>query len=584
MKDMSKGFQPAITIKEAIDNIDDSTFLLPAIQRKFIWSTEQIELLFDSIMREYPINSLMLWRITSERIEKNYKFYSFLRTYIQRHGEMNEVLNTNGIKDFSAVIDGQQRLNSLYIGLKGTYATKLPNKYWTYSKDNFPPKKLYLNIKSENSSDSEIDKKYEFSFLTKNKVEKENLEGEKYWFEVGDILNMKSPRDQYKFLDGIGLGDNDFSGSTLDKLSIVINTEKTINYYIEDEQNPDKVLDIFIRTNDGGTKLSFSDLLMSVLTANWSDARERFDDLAKEVNQFGEFVITSDFILKTMLYLYSEDIKNRVKNFDNNVIESIISNWDRLRKSILNCFEMFHRLGFSNRTFPAKNAAIPIIAWVYNNNREDEISKKKFFDATETDSNKMMIKKWLILAFLKRIFGGQSDTILLEMRRLINSNGNNNFPLSLIVESAKGNPTKNYSFDEEIINGIFESTCGSEDASFVLSLFYPDLDYFNQNFHIDHTHPKTYFLDNNKLQIIFNEEQISNISDKWNKVANLQLINNEMNNTKLDKELVDWMKEKDLPNSFLFVDDTVSLDLKDFEKYYDNRLANMKKRLKEIIA
>ena len=76
---MSRGFQPAITIKEAIDNIDANKFLLPAIQRKFVWSTEQIELLFDSIIREYPINSLMLWEITSEEIKKNYKFYSFLR-------------------------------------------------------------------------------------------------------------------------------------------------------------------------------------------------------------------------------------------------------------------------------------------------------------------------------------------------------------------------------------------------------------------------------------------------------------------------------------------------------------------------
>ena len=47
---MSSEFQSPITIKDAIDNIHTRQFLLPAIQRKFTWSSNQIEMLFDSIM------------------------------------------------------------------------------------------------------------------------------------------------------------------------------------------------------------------------------------------------------------------------------------------------------------------------------------------------------------------------------------------------------------------------------------------------------------------------------------------------------------------------------------------------------
>ena len=50
-------FVEPITIKEAIDNIHKKNYLLPAIQREFVWATEQIERLFDSLMRDYPINS-----------------------------------------------------------------------------------------------------------------------------------------------------------------------------------------------------------------------------------------------------------------------------------------------------------------------------------------------------------------------------------------------------------------------------------------------------------------------------------------------------------------------------------------------
>ena len=111
------------------------------------------------------------------------------------------------------------------------------------------------------------------------------------------------------------------------------------------------------------------------LTVHWSDARENFEELIREVNQFGDFSITIDFILKNMLVLYADDIKSRVKNFNEDVINKIKTNWERIRKSILNAFEMFYRLGFENRTFPAKNAAIPIVYYIYENKLEDEVIK-----------------------------------------------------------------------------------------------------------------------------------------------------------------------------------------------------------------
>lgn len=311
---MARGFQPQITIREAIEKIDQNLFLLPAIQRKFVWAPEQIELLFDSIMREYPINSLMLWEITASRIKNDYKFYSFLRNYRERYGEANELLNSRGRReDFYAVIDGQQRLNSLYIGLKGTYATKLKNKWWVDTEEALPPMKLYIDIAREYRRETDIDKKYNFKFLKKEKVKNDNREGVHHWFEVGEILVLEKPRDQFIYLKNNGLAENEYASDVLDSLSMLINKEKILNYFVEDEQNPDKVLEIFIRTNDGGTKLSFSDLLMSFLTAYWPEARENFDELIREVNRFGYFSISTDLILKTTLVIYSKDIKNRVK-------------------------------------------------------------------------------------------------------------------------------------------------------------------------------------------------------------------------------------------------------------------------------
>ena len=126
---MPKGFQTPITIKEAIDKIDENKYVLPGIQRRFVWGKNQIELLFDSIMRDYPFNSLMLWEINSPQIKNNYNYYSFLRKYKQRFEVENEMINkTASDDDFFAIIDGQQRLNSLYLGLKGSYTMKKPHR------------------------------------------------------------------------------------------------------------------------------------------------------------------------------------------------------------------------------------------------------------------------------------------------------------------------------------------------------------------------------------------------------------------------------------------------------------------------
>ena len=73
----------SITIKDAMNNIANSTYLLPAIQRKFVWGIDQIEMLFDSLLRGYPINSFMLWKINDNDIKQNYKFYQFIKDFVQ---------------------------------------------------------------------------------------------------------------------------------------------------------------------------------------------------------------------------------------------------------------------------------------------------------------------------------------------------------------------------------------------------------------------------------------------------------------------------------------------------------------------
>ena len=225
---MESGFKTPITISDAIEYIESRKFLLPAIQRKFVWSSEQIEVLFDSIMRDYPINSFMMWNVSSDKIKNSYKFYEFLKEYRTFFKDENPYINTVGYSDFLAIIDGQQRLTSLYLGLKGTYAYKMPRKWWKDNEECLPTRRLYVNLSTEQSKDDERQMIYDFKFLSKDDVNR--LSSIEDLFLVGDIYQYKDANKLEAYMLAQNWSNDEFAKATLRKLREVVFKDKLINY------------------------------------------------------------------------------------------------------------------------------------------------------------------------------------------------------------------------------------------------------------------------------------------------------------------------------------------------------------------
>ena len=76
-------YQTPVTIREALESIQLQDYVLPAIQREFVWSAPQIISLFDSLMRGYPIGSFLFWRLEPEahsaKFRQDQQFYGFLK-------------------------------------------------------------------------------------------------------------------------------------------------------------------------------------------------------------------------------------------------------------------------------------------------------------------------------------------------------------------------------------------------------------------------------------------------------------------------------------------------------------------------
>jgi hypothetical protein len=178
-------YKPGGTIADALKNIQTKSYVLPAIQRELVWKPEQIEKLFDSLMQGYPFGTFLFWKV-EESTSGKFKFFDFVLNYHQRDAAHCPELGKMHHQSVTAVLDGQQRLTALNIGLRGSMALKQPNRWWT-SSDAFPVRTLRLDLLAPLVPD-EDGAIYSFRFLDDHQVTRD--EG-KHWFRVADILGME---------------------------------------------------------------------------------------------------------------------------------------------------------------------------------------------------------------------------------------------------------------------------------------------------------------------------------------------------------------------------------------------------------
>ena len=544
-------YQTPLKVAQVIRDIDAKKYFLPSIQREFVWSTEQIEKLFDSIMRDYPINSFLFWRVNKENTKK-FKFYEFLRDYHQKDKRHNPKASMNGSDDITAILDGQQRMTSLYIGLKGTYAYKLSYKRW----DNplaYPQRKLYLNL--INPAEDRSDFQYDFLFLTDDEVEEDNNyrddDGNRmyFWFPVGEILNFEEEGDLNEYLIDNELNilpkeQAKFANRAIFRLFDAIHRKGTISYYLEESQELDKVLNIFIRVNSGGTPLSYSDLLLSFATAQWEkkDAREEINKAVDELNQIGRgFNISKDLLLKASLVICDRpDIRFKADNFERDNMLIIESRWDEITTSMRLAIELVASFGFNRDNLTTNNPFIPIAYYISKiGNPENFVESGKYKD------DRIKIKKWFIASILRRVFSySSSDTVLKQLCDTIYEK-HDGFPIDEIYDkSRRGN--KDLAFDEESIQDLLYSKYGNGDTLMVMSILYPWADLKN-NFHIDHVHPKTMFTRKKLSKSGIPDDQIDFYLDNYNYLGNLQLLEATPNEEKKATPFKEWI-EKTYPD------------------------------------
>jgi len=562
-----------LPIKSVMEEINQSYFI-PDIQREYVWlknpEKKKIEQLFDSLLRGYPISSFLIWKLKKNDIEDknnkdsdkklNIQLYKFIEKYDERktHNEKIDIDQVNS-NDLYIVLDGQQRLTSLYIGLKGSITIKRKRAY-ANNPLAYEEKKLYVNLKHIPNYD-DPDDNYEFKFLSDNELSK--AETSEHWFKVGDILKMNVNEVlEYSMKHSL----NSQEMRILSDLMTAFCLQSKISCFDETEKQLDKVLKIFIRVNSGGTELSYSDLLMSILTANFSsDIRDMMNVLVDSLKENGYGIMGRDHILKTCLLLTGSNHIFHIRNFKRNNISKIEEKWDEIQKSIFDAVKLLNDYGYKNRL--SSGYIITALAYFY--------FIYKTIDKDDTEEAMRFVR----MSQVKSYFSSTLDKKLEIIGELI-KNSKSFKDINKKIYSDKIYPL--YIIESDV-DRFLDYEYGNSAVFSILQVLYPHLDYKNSTFHIDHIYPKSKFKNSNKL---LDKEYIGRENDLFN----LQLLSGEANLDKRAKDPEVWVNEIFTTNDAIveykkrnYIKEDLPLlweNIQDFENYRNEvLLSELKKRI-----
>ncbi|WP_258219721.1 DUF262 domain-containing protein [Helicobacter pylori] len=366
-----------------------------------------------------------------------------------------------------------------------------------------------MNLKHQPNMDNPEDN-YQFEFH----AQKPENDKKHWWFKVGDILELKSVTNYAREHE---LDDEE--SALLENLKNAFCTEKLISFFEETEKDLDKVLNIFIRVNSGGVKLSYSDLLMSILTASFSSGiREKMNELVNALKDKGFSNMGQDQVLKTCLLLVGSNTEFKLKNFNKPNIKKIEDNWEKITESIYNAAKLLENFGYVG--YLGSAYILSSLAYFY------------FLNSKMNENDKEQALKFVRNAQITSYFSNSTDTKLSVIAHSIKE--------AQTFESFNYNLAKHQTCPLKITNdAIEEMMCSSSHARVfpILQILYPHLNYKTNTFHIDHIYPKSKFKkENKKLDKDFYKCE--------NHLYNLQLLEGTENQAKKDKDPEVWLKEE----------------------------------------
>jgi hypothetical protein len=568
-------------IEKIVSNVNEKIYL-PGLQREYVWDQEQIVRLFDSLMRDIPINTFLFWEVSGDYAENQIK-YKFVEDYITEElypssFDNRSHHNTKIENDFDEppeevklVLDGQQRITALYIGLKGSITEKRPNRKWK-KKDSWSRKKLYLNLLEDPDDESKEEHhiKYGFEF---RKPSDTDTSRDAYWFEVGEVLGMEAfssevreieedvKRELEKYTDFSEpelAQKQQISRKNINRLIEAIRNKPKISFYVEDEEDRERIQEVFLRQNSAGTQLTNPEKLLSLMMSHWAygkeeavDAREQVQEFQKTFNQEweGKFNFGLRFTLRYLLALSDEDVSFNLEEFDRDILSSMRETWEdeTFEDSLQETLKILDSWRFDQDVVGSDNLLIPIAYFMYSRGLPD-VSK----DSELGRKNREKLLRFVSASIINQVYGSHTIRAIKNMIGTLREESNGEiFPFDQIQENLL-KAGKSLSLNKEVLSEYLDDAdYGSGNEKAILALLQTRTIIEREKYNIDHIFPQDFFDEEELLKRGVEEDKIAEVIERKDDIGNLQLLTEDENKTKRKKEFEDWLKTRDEEDRFL---------------------------------
>ncbi|KFA90251.1 GmrSD restriction endonuclease domain-containing protein [Archangium violaceum] len=365
------------SLYKIIEAINNRSLFLPHIQRPFVWSKEQMQRLFDSLMRSYPIQTMLFWR-TKDEIKAR-RFMPELKWEADLHLLYDNDASKPGIEK-TFVLDGQQRIQTLYTLFSGG----------VYVDDKLPIEEAYVDVTSGTSVDARgLLYHLEFSATPKplpfyRLRDLRERDDRKAAFDISSALNdaldtqliAESPEARRKRQSQVHRN-----------LSQIHTLLRNDGYFWVEELDGvandypyTKILEIFVRVNSGGTKLDAADLMFAAIKSVWEPIEKNIEEAVTALNN-DRLAFEKDFALKCLVTAHGRGATLTPDKFNSQAGDALLADikthwqraedtFDQLRDFIVNDLKIY-----STKVIRSHNSFVPLFDYLYNNPKPDPVSR-----------------------------------------------------------------------------------------------------------------------------------------------------------------------------------------------------------------
>jgi alkylhydroperoxidase family enzyme len=571
-----------LTVAATLDDIQSGRLLVPAIQRRFVWKDSQIVDLFDSLMRGYPMGTLLVWRASGEAAKKWPWFGCHTDLHRGRPGDIPRRVPTRNPID--SLLDGQQRLTALNIGVHGSITTSPASEYQDDVK-----RVLWLDLAHVAPLEPEPGaSRYRFAFHPPTGAPADGS-----WVQVSAAARLKSKADVRRVVRRLTSSSSEAMVAVLDRLRRTLSVDRVVTWHVVANDDMLDVLDIFVRANSQGTDLGYDSMVLAAASAVWTDHDpvEEVPKLRQHLVDRFNLPVSQARLVKTGLVLSSSTapIGFTTTTLTRARLRAIDQSWDEISEAVKVAVEFLYRVGLQRRTLTAENVVIPLACY-FQHRRLD----RHYLANPRSGADLEKIRQFVFRSLLADDFWtGAVDPVLMTCRRVIYGQARGaHFPLDALAQALAAKPAnKQLVFLRADVQRLLGTRYRDRNALLLLTAIFPEAGR-NRWDHKDHVFPRARFTEGVLRRAGIAPSRTEELRGLGEQLPNLCLLPSTENIVKSARPPHEWLELVRKNNGggarssrVRFLDlQQLPADFSGFELFHAKRKARLEVRLKRVLG